>query len=60
MTPIGRRHFCAAVGAGIVGFAGVLAGCSNGAGDTKSTPPASARSGGALADLTFAVRRDPG
>jgi len=60
MSTIGRRHFCATLGAGMVALAGVLAGCSSTNGGTASAPPASAGTGGALAGLSFAVRRDPG
>lgn len=58
MNQMGRRQFCAALGAGIVGLSGVLtAGCSSTNGNTAST---SADASDTLADLSFAVRRDPG
>lgn len=60
MTPIGRRQFCAALGAGIVGMVGVLASCSSTDGDTASSPNVTDGTGGALVGLSFAVRRDPG
>jgi hypothetical protein len=59
MTPIGRRGFVALLGAGLTGAAGVVTGCSDSDGVT-STPSGAAGSGGTLAGVSFAVRRDPG
>ena len=55
MTVMGRRQFCAALGAGL--SAVFVAGCSRSDGGTAPTaPPANA----ALTGLVFEVRRDPG
>jgi len=58
MTVMGRRQFCAALGAGLAGFSAVfVVGCSSSDGATAPTaPPADA----ALTGLLFEVRRDPG
>ena len=55
MNVMGRRQFCAVLGAG---FSGVLiAGCSSSdSGTAPTAPPANA----ALTGLVFEVRRDPG
>ena len=55
MTVMGRRQFCAAVGAGL--SAVFVAGCSSSDGDAALTAPSS---NAALAGLVFEVRRDPG
>lgn len=61
MTPIGRRQFCAEVGAGLVGLsAALMAGCASTASDTGASPSNSTAAGGMLAGLAFEVRRDPG
>jgi hypothetical protein len=61
MTEMGRRHFCALLGAGLAGMSAVLvAGCSSGAGTADTAVPGSTGGGGVLAGRTFAVRRDPG
>ncbi len=60
MILIGRRHFCTAFGASVVGLAVVLVGCSSNDGNTSSAPPTTADAGGVLAGLSLQVRRDPG
>lgn len=58
MTVMGRRQFCAALGAGLAGFSAVfVAGCSSSDGGTTSTDPTAAA---ALTGLVLEVRRDPG
>lgn len=57
MNSIGRRHFLAMIGAGMIGSSGVLAGCSGAA--SKETS-GTAAAGGSMAGLSFAVHRDPG
>lgn len=57
MTSIGRRHFFAVFGAGLIGASGTLAGCSGSA--SKGTS-GTAAAGGSLAGLSFDVHRDPG
>lgn len=59
MALIGRRHFCLALGAGIVGLAGALGGCSS-LDDNTAAGTEAAAGGGVLAGLSFAVHRDPG
>lgn len=58
MALIGRRDFCLALGAGIVGLA-ALAGCSN-TDDNSAAGPEATAGGGVLTGLSFAVHRDPG
>jgi len=60
MTPFGRRHFCAALGAGMLGLVGAMAGCSSTDDTTASAPAEEANVGGVLAGLSLQVRRDPG
>ena len=60
MTPIGRRQFLATLGASMAGLAGVLVSCSTTDGDTASSSDVTDGTGGALAGLSFEVRRDPG
>ena len=58
MTLMGRRQFCALLGAGVAGLSVVLAGgCSDEEGRPAAGP---ADGGGTLAGLSFEVRRDPG
>ena len=57
MKQFGHRHFCATLGAGIVGLAGVLTACSSTDGNTG---PAPVDTGGVLTGLSLDVRRDPG
>ena len=55
MNVMGRRQFCAVLGAG---FSGVLiAGCSS---SDSGTPPTAPPANAALTGLVFEVRRDPG
>ena len=60
MTPIGRRRFLTGLGAGLVGYTGVLAaGCSSS--DSNGAPaPTGPSAAGALDGLSLQVRRDPG
>ncbi|HQZ33611.1 MAG TPA: hypothetical protein PK020_04250 [Ilumatobacteraceae bacterium] len=58
MTVMGRRQFCAALGAGLAGFSAVfVAGCSSSDG---AAAPIAAGADAALAGVSFEVRRDPG
>lgn len=57
MNSIGRRHFLAVFGAGLIGSSGVLAGCS---GAARNRTSGTAAAGGSMAGLSFAVHRDPG
>lgn len=58
MTVMGRRQFCAALGAGLAGFSAMfVAGCSSSDGATAPTAPAG---DAALTGFSFEVRRDPG
>jgi len=61
MTSIGRRRFLTGLGAGLVGFTGVLAaGCASGDGSGVSAPTGPSVAGVALDGLSLQVRRDPG
>ena len=55
MTGMGRRQFCAALGAGL--SAVFVAGCS---GSDSDTAPSAALAYAALTGLVLEVRRDPG
>lgn len=60
MTSIGRRRFLTGLGAGLVGFTGVLAaGCASGDGSGVSAPTRPSVAG-VLDGLSLQVRRDPG
>jgi hypothetical protein len=62
MRPIGRRQFCAVLGAGLAGFSVVLiAGCSSPDGQAvPADATAGASSDAAIAGVSVEVRRDPG
>ena len=55
MTVMGRRQFCATLGAGL--SAVFVAGCSGPESDTAAT---TARTDATIAGVSFEVRRDPG
>mgnify|MGYP003484611658 FL=1 len=58
MIQIGRRRFCALLGAGFGGLTGLLgAGCSDAGGDTAPAPTGSDPE---LTGLSLKVRVDPG
>ena len=58
MTMMGRRQFCAALGAGLAGLSAVfVAGCSS---SDDATAPTAAGADEALTGASFEVRRDPG
>ncbi|MBP9053430.1 MAG: hypothetical protein KBF94_12480 [Ilumatobacteraceae bacterium] len=60
MTSIGRRRFLTGLGAGLVGFTGVLAaGCASGDGRGVSAPTGPSVAG-VLDGFSLQVRRDPG